>query len=76
MGKKLGRGVGNVYVEDSKSGRMVAFAEGDDIPAWAAKQMGDHCFEDVDGSEPADESEPESDDSDEGDESDAESGDA
>lgn len=34
-----------VHVVDDK-GRFVAFGPGDDVPEWAAKQMGAHCFED------------------------------
>lgn len=46
--KRLGSGVGTVWVHAQKGGDMVSFTEGDDIPAWAAKQMGDHCFQDSD----------------------------
>lgn len=52
-GKHLGNGVGTVWVQAPKGGEMVSFTEGDDIPAWAAKQMGDHCFEDAIEGEPA-----------------------
>lgn len=45
--KKIGEGVGTVWVHGEKTSEPVAFAEGDEVPAWAAKQMGDHCFEDV-----------------------------
>lgn len=32
-----------VHVYDDK-GEAHAFGPGDEVPAWAAKQMGDHCF--------------------------------
>lgn len=47
MGRHLGDGVGTVWVQDRNGSQMVSFTEGDDIPDWAAKQMGDHCFEDA-----------------------------
>lgn len=46
MARQLKDGVGTVWVKPKNGGsEMVAFAEGDDVPDWAAKQMGDHCFE-------------------------------
>jgi len=36
-----------VYVKDPKTNEDVAYGpDSDDIPGWALKQMGDHCFED------------------------------
>lgn len=34
-----------VWVHDPQM-RPVSFGPGDDVPDWAAKQMGDHCFTD------------------------------
>ena len=35
--------VSTVWVKDENS-NPVSFAPGDDVPEWARKQMGDHCF--------------------------------
>lgn len=52
MGRHLKDGIGTVWVKPENGGsEMVPFAEGDDVPAWAAKQMGDHCFDDSDSNE-------------------------
>lgn len=47
--KKL---VSHVHVYD-KDQNPVVFGPDDDVPAWAAKQMGPHCFAD-EGGEPSD----------------------
>ena len=39
-----------VHVYDER-GNAHAFGPGDKVPAWAAKQMGDHVWEDSDESE-------------------------
>lgn len=45
MSRRIAEGVGTVWVRPEKGGiEMVPFAEGDEVPDWAAKQMGDHCF--------------------------------
>jgi len=44
MGRQL---VSHVHVYDDRSESHV-FGPGDEIPDWAAKQMGDHCFVDGD----------------------------
>jgi hypothetical protein len=36
--------VSYVHVVDEND-NSVAFGPGDDVPAWAVKQMGAHCFE-------------------------------
>lgn len=41
MGARL---VSTVYVND-QSGLPAAFGPDDDVPEWAARQMGAHCFE-------------------------------
>lgn len=43
MGRRIAEGVGNVYVLNDKH-EMVPFAEGEDVPKWAADQMGPHCL--------------------------------
>lgn len=51
MARVIAEGVGTVWVHAQNGGiDMIPFAEGDEVPDWAAKQMGDHCF---DGDAPA-----------------------
>lgn len=38
--------VSTVWVTDPKDNQPTAFAPGDEVPEWARKQMGDHCFTD------------------------------
>lgn len=46
MSRVIAEGVGTVWVRPKNGGiEMVAFAEGDEVPDWAAEQMGDHCFD-------------------------------
>ncbi|HET8616501.1 MAG TPA: hypothetical protein VFL94_13325 [Actinomycetales bacterium] len=49
MARRIAAGVGTVWVRPKDGGiDMVSFSEGDEVPDWAAKQMGDHCFADLD----------------------------
>ena len=58
----MGALISTVHVHDYPPGGKNVFSPGDDVPEWAAKQMGAHCFEDVehpypaDGEKPADDS--------------------
>lgn len=38
--------VSTVHVHNIKDGHPGVFGPGDDVPEWAAAQMGVHCFED------------------------------
>jgi hypothetical protein len=56
MAKKIGEYA--VHLTD-ETGTLHSFLPGDEVPAWAEKRMGDHCFEgggdefDEDGQHPA-----------------------
>ncbi|MCV7354491.1 hypothetical protein [Mycolicibacterium fluoranthenivorans] len=52
MAKKIGEFA--VYVQDGE-GAVHGFLPGQVVPAWAAKQMGDHCFAQEGGEGSADE---------------------
>ena len=42
----MGALITTVHVHDYPAGESNIFGPGDDVPEWAAKQMGAHCFED------------------------------
>lgn len=46
MARKIGQYA--VHLHD-KDGKLHSFLPGQQVPAWAEKRLGEHCFEDGDG---------------------------